>query len=241
MSRHFNLYIIPKLRILIAVISVVMSVVVVRADAKKFHIRGHIQESVGKTDLMKGYAVPIDADGNPGDTLRAGVLAMEGGFALMTDRSIFTFETVHKDSTYVFVVGCDGYLPQTVVYRVENLGKRERVREMPTTFLERAPHKLNEVVVTASKIKFYNRGDTIVYNADAFQLAEGSMLDGLIAQLPGVELSSNGQIKVNGEFVESLLLNGKQFFDGNNNLMLKNLAAYTVKSVEVYRDRKSVV
>lgn len=235
MSRHFNLYIIPKLRILIAVISVVMSVVVVRADAKKFHIRGHIQESVGKTDLMKGYAVPIDADGNPGDTLRAGVLAMEGGFALMTDRSIFTFETVHKDSTYVFVVGCDGYLPQTVVYRVENLGKRERVREMPTTFLERAPHKLNEVVVTASKIKFYNRGDTIVYNADAFQLAEGSMLDGLIAQLPGVELSSNGQIKVNGEFVESLLLNGKQFFDGNNNLMLKNLAAYTVKSVEVYR------
>lgn len=84
----------------------------------------------------------------------------------------------------------------------------ERCRPL---FLERAPHKLNEVVVTASKIKFYNRGDTIVYNADAFQLAEGSMLDGLIAQLPGVELSSNGQIKVNGEFVESLLLNGKQF------------------------------
>ena len=105
---------------------------------------------------------------------------------------------------------------------------------MPTTFLERAPHKLNEVVVTASKIKFYNRGDTIVYNADAFQLAEGSMLDGLIAQLPGVELSSNGQIKVNGEFVESLLLNGKEFLDGNNQLMLENIGAYTVKNIEVY-------
>ena len=103
--------------------------------------------------------------------------------------------------------------------------------------MERAPRQLKEVTVVTSKIKFYNKGDTIVYNADAFQLAEGSMLDGLIAQLPGVELDDNGQIKVNGEFVESLLLNGKDFFDGNNNLMLENIAAYTVKNVEVYKGK----
>ncbi|MCM1076697.1 MAG: hypothetical protein NC411_04980 [Bacteroides sp.] len=69
------------------------------------------------------------------------------------------------------------------------------------------------MTVTASKIKFYNKGDTIVYNADAFQLAEGSMLDALIAQLPGVELNDQGQIKVNGQFVESLLLNGREDFN----------------------------
>ena len=92
-----------------------------------------------------------------------------------------------------------------------------RSRNIPDIYLDRAPHKLREVEVTASKIKFYHRGDTIVYNADAFQLAEGSMLDALISQLPGVELSDNGRITVNGEFVESLLLNGKHFFDGNNN------------------------
>jgi hypothetical protein len=39
---------------------------------------------------------------------------------------------------------------------------------------------LKEVVVQATKVKFYLNGDTIVYNADAFQLAEGSMLDALI-------------------------------------------------------------
>lgn len=76
----------------------------------------------------------------------------------------------------------------------------------------------------------------MVYNADAFQLAEGSMLDALIAQLPGAELNTDGQIKVTGEFVESLLLNGKEFLDGNNNnALLENIAAYTVKDIQVYR------
>lgn len=211
-----------------------------KADEKMLSIVGHVQESIGKTDLMNAYAVPIDENGNVGDTIRAGVLSIINGVHIMSNRSIFVFNTVHKDSTYVFEVGCDGYQPQTVVYKVENLGKRESRREMPVTFLERAPRKLGEVTVTASKIKFYNRGDTLVYNADAFQLSEGSMLDGLIAQLPGVELNSDGQIKVNGEFVESLLLNGRDFFDKNNNLLLKNLAAYTVKNIEVYRGESFV-
>lgn len=86
----------------------------------------------------------------------------------------------------------------------------------------------------ASKVKFYNRGDTLVYNADAFNLAEGSMLDALIQQLPDVELKDNGNIYVNGKYVEELLLNGKHFFDNNKQLMLQNLASYTVKNIEVY-------
>ena len=40
------------------------------------------------------------------------------------------------------------------------------------------------------------KGDTLVYDANAFQLAEGSMLDELIRQLPGVRLESGGRITV---------------------------------------------
>lgn len=45
--------------------------------------------------------------------------------------------------------------------------------------------KLGEAVVRATKIKMVMKGDTLVYNADAFQLSQGSMLDALIEQLPG--------------------------------------------------------
>lgn len=93
---------------------------------------------------------------------------------------------------------------------------------------------LDDVVVKATKVKFYHKGDTLVYNADAFQLAEGSMLDALIRQLPGAELRKDGQIYVNGKFVDNLLLNGKDFFRGDNTVMLENLPNYMVSSINVY-------
>jgi hypothetical protein len=65
--------------------------------------------------------------------------------------------------------------------------------------MQRESRVLNEVTVTGTKIKMVLRGDTVVYNADAFNLAEGSMLDALIRQLPGAELSKDGEIKVNGK------------------------------------------
>lgn len=95
-------------------------------------------------------------------------------------------------------------------------------------------YELGEATVTASRVKFYYRGDTLVYDADAFNTAEGSMLDGLIKLLPGVELKSNGEITVNGRHVDELLLNGVEFFQGNNRIMLENLPAYMVKNVETY-------
>ena len=96
--------------------------------------------------------------------------------------------------------------------------------------------QLNEAVVTATKVKFYTKGDTLVYNADAFQLQEGSMLDALVAQLPGAELKPDGRIMVNGKFVESLLLNGRDFFKGDNTVLLDNLPAYMVHQVKVYTE-----
>lgn len=98
--------------------------------------------------------------------------------------------------------------------------------------------ELGEVTITATKIKFYNKGDTLIYNADAFNLAEGSMLDALVEQLPGVELKRDGRILVNGKQVESVLLNGKDFFKGDNTVLLDNLPGYTVKNVKFY-DKKS--
>ena len=85
-----------------------------------------------------------------------------------------------------------------------------------------------------NELYFYHRGDTLVYDADAFQTAEGSMLDALIRQLPGAELTDQGEIFVNGRKVESLLLNGEKFFDNNRQIMLENLPAYMVKTVKTY-------
>ena len=109
---------------------------------------------------------------------------------------------------------------------------RKRPKNTADDYIE--GRNLGEVVVTASKIKMVMRGDTVVYNADAFELANGSMLDALVRQLPGVELKG-GRIYVNGEFVDNLLVNGRNFFRGNPKIALDNLPAYMVDKVKVYR------
>lgn len=140
-----------------------------------------------------------------------------------------------KEGDYILRVTEDGFMPTYVKLPLHHFYKREISREVGTIFLKRPKTvDLNEVVVKATKVKFYHKGDTIVYNADAFQLGEGSMLDALIRQLPGAELSKDGRIYVNGKFVESLLLNGKDFFRGDNTVMLENLPTYMVNQVKVY-------
>ena len=109
--------------------------------------------------------------------------------------------------------------------------------DIGNVFMQKRPRKeiqLGEATVKATKLMMVMKGDTLVYNADAFQLAEGSMLDKLISMLPGVELKKDGVITVNGRKVERLLVNGEDFFTGSPKVALENLPAYTVDEVKVY-------
>ncbi|MDE6290160.1 MAG: hypothetical protein K2M16_01375, partial [Muribaculaceae bacterium] len=149
----------------------------------------------------------------------------------------FTVNNLDSGNKYVLEITSSRHEPLYVDIDPSGIGKRESVLDLGYLELKKA-YRLDEFTVTATKVKFYNKGDTIIYNADAFQLAEGSMLDALISQLPGAELNDNGQIFVNGRQVESLLLNSKDFFKGDNKVMLENLGAYTVKNIAVYDGQK---
>lgn len=154
--------------------------------------------------------------------------------------SSFIIKNIPFQGHYKLILSCPGYDDSITEIDGTALDSRQFVLILGNILLERKAKELKEVKVLASKVKFYHRGDTIVYNADAFVMAEGSMLDDIIRQLPGVELKENGQIFVNGQFVENLLLNGKDFFKGKQELLLKNLAAYTVKNIEVYERQKDI-
>lgn len=99
---------------------------------------------------------------------------------------------------------------------------------------------LNEAVVRATRVKMYHKGDTLVYNADAFKLPDGSMLDALIRQLPGVTMDDDGQIFVNGRKVDELLLGSRSFMLGNSKVLMENLPYYTVKDIKVYEKQSAM-
>ena len=143
-----------------------------------------------------------------------------------------------KGGSYKVRFDVEGYSTDPLDLHIPDRQYHKYTKEWMQNFkLRRLPkdQKLGEAVVKATRIKMVVKGDTVEYNADAFNLAEGSMLDKLIEAMPGMELSDDGVITHNGKKVESLLVNGKDFFDGDPKTALENLPAYTVKKVQVYR------
>ena len=140
--------------------------------------------------------------------------------------------------SYILKAECRSYETAFANLRVR---RYETFKTADDILLHKQPIQLDEVEVIGSKVMMVNRGDTIIYNASAFQQSYGSMLDELIKQLPGVELHSGGVITVNGQFVSSLLVNGRDFFKGDPKIALDNLPAYYVDAVKVYRKEDDMI
>ena len=154
------------------------------------------------------------------------------------DDAVYRFEVPIVQRSYRFVAEHPDYETTTIDYTLRYAARNDFF-DLPHTFMKKRDVQLNggdlnEVVITATKVQMVYRGDTLVYNADAFNVPEGSMLDALIRQMPGVELHENGEIYVHGRKVDFLTLNGNDFFRGKNKVMLDNLPYYTVKNIEVY-------
>lgn len=136
---------------------------------------------------------------------------------------------------YKLMLYKEGY--ELKVREFEIASVSEDIKYLPAIQLikeETLSRDLDEVTVEATKIKMVMKGDTIVYDASAFNLSEGSMLEALVRQLPNAKLDAEGVITVNGRKINELLINGKDFFKGDPEVALKNLPSYTVKNIKVY-------
>ena len=199
---------------------------------RKISLKGSVKDIRAHKDLIGATVELLDAD----STVLQQKVAKQHWYSESNDweTSEFSFTVPAQSASYIFRISFVGYRTAYVDYKLERIGRREHERALPPFYLAPQATMLPDVSVVASKVKFYYKGDTLIYNADAFILAEGSMLDALIGQLPGVELKRDGRIYHEGKFVDDLLLNGKQFFSKDRKLMLENLPAYTVKDIAIY-------
>lgn len=96
---------------------------------------------------------------------------------------------------------------------------------------------LDEVIV---KMPVVVRGDTLIYNADSFKNGTERKLEDIIDKLPGVEINETGQIEVEGKVVNKLMVNGKDFFDGDTKIGTKNIPSNAVDKIQVLRNYAEV-
>ncbi len=98
---------------------------------------------------------------------------------------------------------------------------------------------LDEVTLNY-KIPVKIQGDTLIYDADSFKTGTERKLEDVLENLPGVEINEDGQIEVEGKVVNKLMVNGKDFFDGDTKLGAKNIPSKAVDKIQVLRNYSEV-
>lgn len=83
-------------------------------------------------------------------------------------------------------------------------------------------------------------GDTIIYNSDSFTNGTERKLEDVLKKLPGVEVNKDGEIEVEGKKVQKVMVEGKDFFDGDTKLATKNIPADALDKIQVLRNYNEV-
>ena len=207
---------------------------VLLSPTRNYTIHGRIVDSFTNLPISNVKLTLLSVDSTVIDTCRTFIWNEK---AVHPD-SYFYMQKNLSEGKYIFKIEHPDYfttfVDKELLFKSRNTSIDMQDIPIKRKGMENKEHMLGEIVVKSTKIKMVMKGDTIIYNADAFNLPQGSMLDALIRQLPGATLNSNGEIFINGRKLDYLTLNGKDFFKGNNKQLIENLPNYTVKNLKVF-------
>lgn len=105
--------------------------------------------------------------------------------------------------------------------------------------LKESSNLLNEVEISY-EMPVTVKGDTIVYNADSFQNGTEKKLEDVLEKLPGVEINDDGEVEIEGKRVTKVMVEGKDFFDGDSKIAIQNIPASALDKIEVLRNHSEV-
>ena len=148
-------------------------------------------------------------------------------FGVTDEKGAFKIDKVEK-AFYRININSMGYKPYTRILRIAtdnfNFG---------SIALQEDTKMLDNVNVIGEVIPMEQKGDTTLYNADAFKVNPDASTTDLISKMPGIVVDNSG-VSANGEKIEQVLLDGKRFFGQDPLLSLNTIPAEVVNRIEVF-------
>ncbi len=145
----------------------------------------------------------------------------------------FKFTVIDK-ANYLIAASYVGYAP--VWYPVIVTGT-EPVQDIGPILMKDI-NSLENVTVTEKRPPVSIVNDTLEFNTENFKTQPNAVVEDMLKKIPGVTVENDGSIKVNGQTIRRVLVNGKEFFTGDPKMATKNLSADAVDKVQVF-DKKS--
>ncbi|WP_100803094.1 carboxypeptidase regulatory-like domain-containing protein [Ulvibacter sp. MAR_2010_11] len=190
--------------------------------AQSIKVRGFIKDSIGEPLEFANVIATIQADGA---IESYGITNSEGRYQL----------DLPKNNTYVLKASFLGYETKEQVVTIS-----EDAENIQQDFTLNSLADELEGVELIYEMPVTVKGDTIIYNADSFTTGDERKLGDVMKKLPGVEVNDDGEIEVEGKAVSKVMVEGKDFFDGDSKLATKNIPADAVDKVEVLRNYNEV-
>ena len=98
--------------------------------------------------------------------------------------------------------------------------------------------QLDEIIIQGEKSPVTVKRDTIEFNASSFKVKANANVEDLLKRMPGMEIESDGTVKAQGEQVQRVTVDGREFFGRDPKLATRNLPADAIDKVQVF-DKKS--
>ncbi|RDC54784.1 hypothetical protein DU508_19995 [Pedobacter chinensis] len=157
-------------------------------------------------------------------------------YKLSDDKGVFKINNLSTGIKYRLVITAWQY----GTYRKEvELTAQNPAINLGTLYLSTKANDLNEIVITAERPPVIVRKDTIEFNAESFKTLPSAVVEDLLKKLPGVSIAQDGSIQVNGKTVSKILVDGKEFFGGDQQIATKNLPANIIDKVQVVDDKQA--
>lgn len=190
----------------------------------KFNVSGTVIEE-GTNGVIESATVQILS--LPDSTYLKGAATNEVGS--------FTIESVNKGN-YALKISFIGY--ESRVMKLDLTKEKKKNVDVGYITLKSDAVLLKSAEVTANAAKVQVSGDSLIYNASAYRVPEGSALEELVKKLPGAKVDDEGNITINGKSVSKIMLNGKEFFLNDTKTAMQNLPVDIIEKVKTY-ERKS--
>jgi len=179
--------------------------------------RGTVRDSV-LNHFLKSATVSIYT---PGDTLL--------DYQVTNTVGAFRFNGLPVGKALKLVVSNVGY---GTVDRRFSIDKSTKSIDFKTVYVAPKANLLDEVAVAPPPVRM--NGDTLEFNAAAFELDSNAVVQDLMRKIPNITLWGDGKITVNGREIKSLLVNGREFMGGDAKISIENIPKNAVEKIQVY-------
>ncbi|MFI5161124.1 MAG: outer membrane beta-barrel protein [Sphingobacteriales bacterium] len=147
----------------------------------------------------------------------------------MNGKFVFQGVTVNQFSLAIYSIGYQG------IKRRYTLNATKADADLGSIVLKSDTRQLAQVnIVDVNAIKL--KEDTVEYNAAAYKVREGAVVEDAIKKMPGLDVDKDGNITAQGKSVTKVRLNGKDYMAGDVTSLTRNLPADLVQSVQVVDD-----